>query len=56
MMGWFLLFSNFIGGGVRSIVCLFLIFRLLSTQKPGKKSIAAVLGGAAVISIVFSVT
>lgn len=56
MTDWFMLFSNFIAGSVRSIICLFLIFRLLSSQKPEKKSIAAVLAGAAASSVLLSVT
>lgn len=56
MTGRLILFSNFIAGGVRSIVCLFLIFRLLSVKKPGKKSIATVFAGAMAISIILSVT
>lgn len=56
MMGWLILFSNFVTGSVRSLVCLFLISRLLSVKKPEKKSIAAVLVGIAAISIILSVT
>ena len=55
MTDWLILFSNFIAGSVRAIVCLFLVFRLLSAKKPEKKSIAAVLAGAAVISIILYV-
>ena len=55
MTDWLILFSNFIAGSVRTIVCLFLIFRLLSAKKPEKKSIAVVLAGVAVISIILNV-
>ena len=56
MTDWLILFSNFIAGSVRIIVCLFLISRLLSAKKPEKKSIAAVLAGTAGISVLLSVT
>lgn len=55
MTDWFLLISNIAAGGVRCMVCLYLIFRLLSSQKPEKKSILAVWGGVAVLSLLFSV-
>ncbi len=50
MMDLLILCSNAAAGTVRGIVCLFLIFRLLSSQKPNKKSIAAISLGMAVIS------
>lgn len=56
MTGWLMLFLNFIAGGVRSVVCLFLIFRLLSVKKPGKKSIAAAFAGAMAISVILCMT
>lgn len=55
MTDWLILFSNFIAGSVRIIVCLFLISRLLSAKKPEKKSIAMVLAGVAFISIILNV-
>lgn len=70
MTGRLILFSSFIPAGnepsavlaagllaavsIRSIVCLFLISRLLSAKKPEKKSIMAVLAGAVAISIILS--
>ncbi len=56
MTGRLALFSDFITCGVRSVVFLFLIFWLLSAKKPEKKSITAVLAGAAAVSTLFSVT
>lgn len=56
MMDLLILFSNFTAGCVRSVVCLFLIFRLLSARKPESKSITAVLAGAAAVSVILSVT
>lgn len=56
MTGWLVLFPNFVTGGIRSVVCLLLISRLLSVQKPGKKNITAVLACTAVVSVIFSVT
>ncbi|MDE5697760.1 MAG: GHKL domain-containing protein [Lachnospiraceae bacterium] len=41
-------------GSVRVVVCLFLLTRLLSAQKPQKKSIAAGAAGAAVIAVLMS--
>ncbi len=51
-----ILLSNILAGSVRSAVCLFLIFRLLSVKKPGKKSIAAVCAGISAVSVILSVT
>lgn len=51
-----LFISQTAAGCVRAIVCLFLIFRLLSAQKPGKKGITAVIVGCIVISFLSSVT
>lgn len=56
MMDGLILFSDFTASGVRSVVCLFLIFRLLSARKPEWKSIAAVLAGSAAVSVILSVT
>ena len=56
MTGWLLGFSDFMAGGIRSMVCLFLIFRLLSVKRPEKKCIAAILAGAMAISVILSVT
>lgn len=51
MTDWFILFSDIAAAGIRVIVCLFLISRLLSADKPGKKSIAASMIGVVIISI-----
>lgn len=56
MTDWFILLSDFLAGGVRSVAGLFLISRLLSAKKPDKKSMAAVLAGAAAVSVILSVT
>lgn len=51
-----MLCSNIATGCIRVIVGLFLIFRLLSAQKPERKSMAAAVIGVTVISVLFSVT
>lgn len=56
MMEWFLVVSNIAAGGVRCMVCCYLISRLLSVPKPGKKVILAVWGGMAVLSLGVSMT
>ncbi|MCI8447848.1 MAG: hypothetical protein HFH30_05530, partial [Eubacterium sp.] len=45
MTGWMILLSNAAAAGVRSVIGLFLIYRLLSCHKPDKKSMAAVCAG-----------
>lgn len=54
MMEWLILISNIITGSIRIIVCLFLVFRLLSAEKPRKNGIIATLVGVLVISVVLS--
>lgn len=49
MMNDFLFLSDIAVAGVRTMVCLFLISRLLSVKKPDKKGAAAALAGVAVI-------
>lgn len=56
MTEWFILFSNVMACGVRSVVCLLLISRLLSAKRPAKKSMAVVLAGAAVVSVFIPMT
>lgn len=56
MTEWLVLLSNIITGGLRVTVCLFLISRLLSAEKPRKKSIVAGLIGALVIAVFLSLT
>lgn len=56
MTDWLILFSNIAAGGVRAVVYLFLVFRLLSVRKPGRNGVIAVLAGITVISVVFSIT
>lgn len=55
MLDFLILFSNAAAGAVRGSVCLFLIFRLLPSQKPKAKSIAAISGVIAVISIILPI-
>lgn len=47
----FILLSDVLTGSLRVVLCLFLIVRLLPTEKPDKKSIAAGLAGALVIAV-----
>lgn len=56
MTDWLILFSNIAAGGVRAVVYLLLVFRLLSVRKPGRNGVIAVLAGITVISVVFSIT
>lgn len=56
MTDWFIILSDIAAGGVRVIVCLFLISRLLSARKPGKKSMAVGIIGMIVISILLFLT
>lgn len=56
MTGLLILFSDILACSLRSVVCLFLIFRLLSAKKPEKKSIVPVFAGAAAVSVIFYVT
>lgn len=56
MTDWFILLSDIAAGGVRVIVCLFLISRLLSARKLGKKSMAVGIVGIIVISILLFLT
>lgn len=54
MIELFDLVSNFITGGLRAIVCLFLIHRLLKADKPDKRSILIGLAGVLAIRIFLS--
>lgn len=54
MMELFVLISNFITGGLRVVVCLFLIYKLLNAKKPDKRSILIGLTGALAITIFLS--
>lgn len=56
MTGLLILVSDILACSLRSVVCLFLIFRLLSAKKPEKKSIVPVFAGAAAVSVIFYVT
>lgn len=56
MTGLLILVSDILACSLRSVVCLFLIFRLLSAKKPKKKSIVPVFAGAAAVSVIFYVT
>ncbi len=51
MTGLFILFSNIATGSIRAFLCLFLIFWLLSTKKPDKNRVTAVLAGIVAISV-----
>ncbi len=55
MMDDLIFFSGVIACSIRSMICLFLIGRLLLAKKPDKKCMAAVLTGAAAISIILSI-
>lgn len=56
MTDWFIILSDIAAAGIRAIVCLFLISRLLSAGKLKRKNIAAGIGGVIVISILLFVT
>ncbi len=45
--------SDAAAGGIRILIYLFLVSRLLPTEKPGKKCIGAALAGRTVLSVVF---
>lgn len=45
MIELLVLISNFIAGGLHIVVCMFLIYRLLNTEKPNKRSIVIGLAG-----------
>lgn len=50
----FIFISNIAAGSLHIILALFLIFRLLSSQRPDRKSIAAGIGGGIIISTLLS--
>lgn len=50
------LFSNMAAGWVRIFLCLYLISRLLSSKKPGKRCVALAFFGVVVLSVIVSVT
>lgn len=54
MTKWMIVISQIAAGGVRAVVFLFFVFWLLSSKKPGKKSIAAAFTGAVISSILFT--
>ena len=56
MMTWLIAFSGFVAGSVRMMGCLLLLSRLLFVKEPAKQSITTVAVGAAVISVLLSVT
>ena len=56
MTDWLILFSNIAAGSVRTIIGLFLIYRLLATQKPGRNRVIIAADGIIVISAILSVT
>lgn len=48
----FVLVSGLLTGGLRVSICLFFIYRLLSSKKPDKKCILAGLSGSAIITVI----
>lgn len=57
MSGLFILFSNAATGCVRTLLFLFLVFRLLPSEKPmGKKPVIMILSGIIVISGLLTIT
>lgn len=56
MTDWFILLSDIAAAGIRTIVCLLLISRLLSSGKPEKKNITVAICGVIVISILLFLT
>lgn len=56
MTDWLILFSNIAAGSVRTIIGLFLIYRLLAVKKPGRNSVITAAAGIVVISAILSVT
>ena len=55
MIEWIIFISDIAAGCVRAVACLFLIFYLLPSDKPGKKCIAITSAGIAVISLLLAV-
>lgn len=56
MTDWLILFSDIAAGSVRTVIGLFLIYRLLAAQKPGKSSVIIAVAGIVAISVILSVT
>lgn len=56
MTDWLIFFSDIAAGSVRTMICLFLIYRLLSTKKPGRNSVIAAFIGTVIISAVLFTT
>ncbi len=56
MTDWLILFSNIAAGSVRTIIGLFLIYRLLSSKKPGRNIVIIAAAGTVIISAILSVT
>jgi hypothetical protein len=54
MKEWIVLASNIVTGGLRVTVYLFIIYRLLTTKKPDKRSISLAVAGVLVITICLS--
>ena len=51
MTEWMFLLLDAAAGGVRIMVCLLLVFRLLQTKKPERKCLGAALAGAAATAL-----
>lgn len=56
MTDWFILLSDIAAAGIRVIVCLLLISRLLSAGKPEKKGITIGIAGVIIVSILLFLT
>lgn len=56
MKDWPVFFSNIAAGSIRTMIGLFLIYRLLATKKPGRKCIIIAIAGMAAVSGILHVT
>ncbi len=56
MIEWLILLSNITTGSVRTIIALFIIYRLLATKKENKNSVIIAAIGIVVISVILSIT
>lgn len=56
MTDWLILTSNIAAAGVRTIIGLFLIDRLLAAKRPGRNSVMPAAAGMVVITVILSMT
>ena len=56
MIEWLILLSNITTGSMRTIIALFIIYRLLATKKENKNSVIIAAIGIVVISVILSIT